>query len=102
MTKYLPVFAALAAVVIISIDVQLFSTMCYAVVGVRLLQESTARRRLAGVGAGIHYIVVSWRAGILIFLGDSLWWGDVHRATIAIAAAMVVYDFQIERSNRSA
>lgn len=97
-----PVIAAGLAVLLISIDVQVFATACYAVVGAGLVFSGMRRGRLSEIGGGIHFTVVSWRAGILVFASDAAWWGDVHRLTIAIAAAMIVYDLQVERLRRSA
>lgn len=76
---------------------QLALASFYGLVGMWLIWISLQRRRLAGLGAGLHYVVVAWRAGLLAYVVDASWWPNVHAATIALAALLVVIDATNDR-----
>ena len=78
------------------VDIYLLRTIAYAAVGIWLFKRGVNIGRLAGIGAGFHYIVVSWRTGMLIFWNDWPYWSAVHTITIFFALACVLIDMYVE------
>lgn len=94
----LPVVIFVVLLVSVSlVSTQLARTISYGATGMWFLWLGLTRGRLAGIGVGMHLLIVAWRAGLLVFFADAEWWTAVHTVTIFASVVFVAADMSSDR-----